>query len=174
MLVAKKYVYNSDLISKTQFEQHIILYNNYVNNINKSIENIQFDTYSANSITLHEMYFENITKSNELKSKFMIEFFDKNFGSFEDWKQNFAELSLKTKNRGWVVLVYDSLTNSYKNIIMDGHDSGLTFLTKPILVNDLYEHAFFITYGADKKEYIDNFFKCIDWQIIEKRIKEIN
>ncbi len=75
--------------------------------------------------------------------------------------------------RGWTVLAYDTRDNGLHNILLDAHNVGVISSWTPLLVLDVYEHAYYIDFGTAKKAYIDAFIKNIDWQVVNTRYQAI-
>ena len=74
--------------------------------------------------------------------------------------------------RGWVVLSIDLLDNKLHIIGSDLHDTGAVWLSYPILIMDVYEHAYFMDFGTDKKKYISTFIENINWDILNERLQK--
>ena len=187
---AKKFNLKETGLSERQIEEHINLYEGYCSKIEEirakifSSEKQGNATYSEirelkieegfciNAIKLHELYFENIEKENfgeipeEIKS--LVE---KDFLNYENWKKEFFECALSA--RGWVILAYDLKDNKLHNYIADMHNQGIVLDIVPLLVLDMYEHAYFIDFGTDKKSYINLFLENINWKIAEERTGRI-
>ncbi len=181
--------YSQDItvINKEQFEAHMRLYEGYINKMNEIdqllLERDDLDkanatyskyrgikrgeTFALNGVILHELYFENIgngqKQPNEILQRYMI----RDFGGFEDWKKQFVATA--KASRGWAVLAYDWRSYCFRNISLDAHDLGNIALATPILVLDMYEHAYFLQYADKKDVYINNFMKNIDWTVVSKR-----
>ena len=176
-------------LSETLLNNHFTLYQGYVTNTNKLL-----DTLSAmlkegkvgtpeyaelkrrlgwefNGMRLHEYYFENLggkgalDKSGKLGKKLAEE-----FGSYEDWEKDFRATSTM-RGIGWVILYQDTLTGNLINQWIGEHDVGHPAGCVPILVLDVFEHAFMIDYGLKRADYIEAFFKNIDWGAVEARLK---
>ena len=128
------------------------------------------ETFAANAVILHEAYFD-ILGGNGSPEGEIIEAINKDFGSFENWQQEFKALGLSV--RGWVILSYDFNDGKLRNYIADSHNSYGIWGASPILVLDMYEHAYFIDFGSDKKSYIEAFFKNINWQAVNKKFQKI-
>lgn len=172
LIKPKQFEYNTNLVSREQFEQHMILYNNYVKNINSAINETDLNSYNANAVWFHEMFFENIeinSQNNDVLSDNNL--FSKSFGRYNRWETEFKELMMKS--RGWCILIYDILTESYKNISLQLHNEGLVYGMIPIYVADSYEHSYWGEYGANKSAYVDKLMDCINFSIIEKRMSEL-
>ena len=127
-------------------------------------------TFPANAILLHEAYFD-ILGGEGKPAGDIIEAIKKDYGSFEEWVGHFKAIGLTS--RGWVVLAYDFNEGRLRNYLADAHNLYGVWGAAPILVLDMYEHAYFIDFGADKKSYIETFFQNLDWGIINKKYLKI-
>lgn len=165
--------YKTDLISETQFMEHYKLYEGYLNNINNHINDLFIDSYQANGVILHEKYFEQLGRKSQPTSEIMKNLFNSDINIYNAWKKEFIELAQKSKE-GWCLLVYDTLTHDYRNILMEMHDRGIIVGCIPIIVLDTFTHAYFLDYMTDRLSYFKNFIKCLDWTVINKRVKKIN
>lgn len=120
------------------------------------------ETFAVNGVYLHEWYFDVLGgdgdpgKAPEL-SKALAE----KWGSVEDGIKYFSACAMAA--RGWSVLVWDIKAQSLKHYNGDWHSQGGVWGCIPIIVLDVYEHAYFIDYGADKKAYLDAFWRNFDW-----------
>ena len=124
------------------------------------------ETFANNGVRLHETYFDNLSnKKYEPEGKIKKLLIEK-FNSIDNFKKRLIAFALSV--RGWVVLVWDSYDNKLKLFGTDQHDIAVWNCT-PLLVLDMYEHAYFIDFGTDKKKYIEWFFEHIDWKVVEKR-----
>jgi len=120
---------------------------------------------------LHEYYFENLggkgglEKTGKLSKKMTEE-----FGSYESWEKDFKATG-SMRGIGWAVLYQDSLSGRLINFWINEHDVGHPSGCTPILILDVFEHAFMIDYGLKRADYIEAFFKNINWKIVEGRLK---
>ncbi len=164
---------------------HFGLYEGYVNNTNKNMELLRKlfkDSpeyaevkrrlgWELNGMVLHELYFENLGGSGQFDKRGMVcRTMDQTFGSYEEWKEDFLATG-KMRGIGWVVAYQDTKTGNLVNSWINEHDAGHPAGFNPLLVMDVFEHAFFPDYGKDKGSYIDAFMKNIDWGQVEKRLK---
>ena len=171
---------------------HFSLYQGYVTNINK-LNNVlvalekedKFGTpefaelnrrfsWEFNGMRLHELYFSNLTKggsapdkNSELVKKIEQEI---NFGSFEHWEKDFRAMAAM-RGIGWVVLYYDPMPGRLFNVWIGEHDIGHLAGCVPLLVADVFEHAYMADYGTKRAGYIDAFFKAINWETVASRLK---
>ena len=129
--------------------------------------------WEFNGMRLHELYFENMkrggTKLDENSRLFkkIIE----DFESFENWEKEFKGIGM-IRGIGWVILYYDPISHKLFNVWINEHDVSHLSGCKPLLVMDVFEHAYMIDYGLKRGEYIDAFFKIIDWTVVGKRLEE--
>jgi len=120
---------------------------------------------------LHEYYFENLGgKTSPEKSKRLSKELAENFGSYEAWEKDFKATGAM-RGIGWVVLYQDPMANKLINFWINEHDVSHPAGCNPLLVMDVFEHAFMLDYGLKRADYIDAFFKNIDWLPVEARIK---
>ncbi len=184
------FTYTNDItvVNQTQFDAHIRLYQGYVTNINRidailqqgdaqrDQANATFswyrelkrgETYALDGVILHELYFENIggnTPSPNDVTRGMIE---QDFGSLSEWQEDF--IATANASRGWAILCFDQRSMRLRNISLDLHDLGNIAYSAPILVLDVYEHAYFLQYADNKAEYIENFMRNINWNVVGAR-----
>jgi len=186
-ITARDFTYNTGVVSKKAYDDHLTLYKGYVQKTNEVTKELatnpeystsnatashyrgwkKGETYAINGVILHELYFQNLgnetgpigTKAESLMTK--------HFSSVDKWKEDFIACALAA--RGWCILVYEQRTNTFRNIVLDTHEDGNIITAYPLIVLDMYEHAYFIDYGTDKNAYINRFISNIPWSIIEKR-----
>ncbi|MCL5010991.1 MAG: superoxide dismutase [Patescibacteria group bacterium] len=126
--------------------------------------------FVADAVLLHEAYFDILGGGGEPKGE-IIDGITKDFNSFDDWQTEFKALGLAA--RGWVILAFDFNDGKLRNYIADFHNQGGIWRASPILVLDVYEHAYFMDYGADRKSYIEAFFQNLNWETISKKFSKI-
>lgn len=127
-----------------------------------------------NGMRLHEYYFENlspkktegISLDSKLASKIKIE-----WGSLDIFEKNFKGMGAM-RGIGWVILYYDKMKDRLFNVWINEHDTGHFAGSTPLLVMDVFEHAYMLDYGPKKADYIETFSNHIDWDIVEKRFKQ--
>ncbi|MBU5227777.1 superoxide dismutase [Clostridium senegalense] len=176
-------------ISIRQLEEHYKLYVGYVNKLNEiwSVPYMDNDftgsnptyskmrslklgeTYALNGVKLHELYFENMTNGNNNPSGVLLNAIEDQFSSYENFISYFTNVGLAV--RGWVVLCIDPIDNRLHIIGSDLHDQGAVWLSYPILVMDVYEHAYFMDFGTDKAKYMDTFIKNLNWDVLNERLQ---
>ncbi len=171
--------------SDTLLKNHFTLYQGYVNNTNKASDMLaKMDPTSYeyaevkrrfgwewNGMRLHELYFGNLKNGGvamKTGSK-LAKQIETDFGSFDAWLKDF-KASGTMRGIGWVILSYDMTAKRLFNTWINEHDLGHLAGTTPILIMDVFEHAFMIDYGLKRVDYIEAFIKNIDWSAAEIRL----
>lgn len=128
--------------------------------------------WEYNGMRLHELYFENLTKrpvplkkTSPLREKLW-----KDFNTFINWERGFMGVG-GMRGIGWVVLTRDPVTGRLFNIWMDEHDAGFLVGSTPLLVMDVFEHAYLQEFGMNRTAYVQAFMKAIDWPVVERRFE---
>lgn len=119
------------------------------------------ETFAVNGAYLHEDYFSVLGGDGEPKGE-LAEAVANKYGSVEDFKRYFKACGLSS--RGWVVLSWDTREKTLRIYSADVHNQGGVWGAIPVLVLDVYEHAYFIDYGSDRAAYIDDYFTNLDWE----------
>ena len=174
--------------SDTLLKNHFTLYQGYVTNTNKltdALNQLLKDGktgtpeyaelkrrlgWEFNGMMLHEYYFENlggtggISKTGKLYQKLV-----ESVGSYEAWEKDFKATGAM-RGIGWAVLYQDVLGGNFINFWINEHDVGHPSGGMPLLIMDVFEHAFMIDYGLKRADYIEAFFRNINWTDVEKRL----
>jgi len=132
------------------------------------------ETFSANGVYLHEAYF-NVLGGDGMPVGALKEAIAAKWGAVEKFISIFSATGMSV--RGWVVLAYDANVNELKIYGADSHNQGGVWGCIPVIVMDVYEHAYFIDYGSDRKKYIVDFWKNLDWSAantIYEKIMKLN
>jgi Fe-Mn family superoxide dismutase len=120
---------------------------------------------------LHELYFENLGGKAPLASGGPLgTALAAAFGSVENWMKDFKATGAM-RGVGWVVLYRDAVGGRLLNAWINEHDGGHPAGCVPLLVMDVFEHAFMIDYGLKRADYIEAFFRNVDWAAAESRLR---
>lgn len=190
---AKKYdIKLLDGISDNQISQHRdILYAGYVNKLNEVEDRLKTvdkgkanqvfsdfralkadETFALNGVILHELYFENLNSKSEKKpGSELADTIVRDFGSFEKWQEDFKSCGMAA--RGWVILGLNLYDSKLHNYCLDTHNFNVPACVMPVLVMDVYEHAYVIDYGVKRPPYLEAFMKNIDWSVALKRLNRM-
>ena len=119
---------------------------------------------------LHELYFGNMTKGGSAfdKKSTLAKKIDEDFGSFEAWEKDFKATGMM-RGIGWVILYCDKKTERLFNVWINEHDAGHLSGCIPLLIMDVFEHAYMLDYGIKKADYVEAFFKIINWKAVAER-----
>ena len=175
--------------SETLLKNHFTLYQGYITNTNKVFETLdqmlsgdktgtpEFAElkrrlgWEFDGMRLHEYYFENLggktplDKNGRLAKK-MVE----DFGSYEVWEKDFKATG-SMRGIGWAVLYQDLTNGKLINFWINEHDVSHPAGCSPLLIMDVFEHAFMLDYGLKRADYVGAFFKNINWSAVEARLK---
>lgn len=174
--------------SEQLLKNHFTLYQGYVTNTNKLAgvlstlvkegkagtpeyaEQKRRFGWEFNGMRLHEYYFGNLVKTGAKPDSAgkLARKITEDFGSLETWEKDFKSAGAM-RGIGWVILCYDPAGNRLFNIWVNEHDVGHLSGSVPLLVLDVFEHAFMLDYGLKRADYLEAFFKAIHWQTVEER-----
>lgn len=129
------------------------------------------ETFAANGQILHEIFFGILGGDGAPKGQ-VLKIIERDFGSFENWKAEFFACGMSA--RGWAILAFDPSDGRLHNYTGDAHNQGGVWGAIPLAALDVYEHAYFIDFGSDRKAYIESYFQNLDWgkiDAIAKRAK---
>lgn len=181
-------------ISDKTLEMHFGLYEGYVKETNQLTEQLaelvkagkaaknpvyaemnRHLGYEYGGMILHEYYFSNLRAGASLRppsTSAVAEALARCFGSVEDWRKDFQAVG-GLRGVGWVLLCEDPTTRRLTNHWVSLHQDGMPAGFKPLLVLDVWEHAFMRDYRATERgRYLDAFFRNIDWAVVERRLVE--
>lgn len=172
-------------------ELHFTLYKGYVKNCNTILEKLQSIEHAQqmrsiewgalkrrlgwefDGMRLHELYFENLGGKGEFKPDLkIVKAIEAQFGSYKKWKEAFLSTGL-IRGIGWVILYEDPIEKKLLNVWINEHDVGHLATCAPLLVMDVWEHAYITEYGLDREKYIQAFFDNIDWKIVNQRFVQM-
>ena len=130
--------------------------------------------FNLSGVLNHELYFKNMSnKKNNLPQGKLKEDINRDFGSFENFKEAFIISANNLMGSGYTFLVKDKLANKLLIINTSNQDSPYSYDFIPIMTIDLWEHAYYLDYLNNRKEYINNWFNLIDFQLVEEDYKKI-
>ena len=177
--------------SDVLLKNHFTLYQGYVKNINTITQelkelreagktstpafaelNRRFG-WEFNGMRLHELYFSNMKNGGsklDPASKLWAQM-DKDFSPKPAWRNDFKAVGAM-RGIGWAILYYDPEADKLFNVWVNEHDMGHLAGCAPLLILDVFEHAYMLDYGIKRADYIEAFFKAIDWSIVEERFKK--
>jgi Fe-Mn family superoxide dismutase len=181
-------------ISDKTLELHFKLYEGYVKETNNLTERIakfledgkvdqdEMPAYSEltrrlgfeyNGMVLHEYYFGNMQRQgtgDPAKDSNFIKAAEQSFGSYDIWKADFVGIG-KMRGVGWAMCYQNPANGRLSNHWITLHETGNVSGFTPVLVMDVWEHAFLLDYmPAERPKYIEAFFSNINWEAVETRL----
>lgn len=182
----------SEFVSQKTKTSHNELYKGYIDSLNKisaeldtvdktdvnsrhsAFRNLKLaETYNLNATWLHELYFANCFDPHseiEMDSMSFLKL-ERDFGSFEDWQRDFMACALGSQT-GWAVTGYHMFLRRYVNAMVDGHSGHCMVGFYPVIVVDMWEHAYYRDYLNDKKSYLVSQMREFNWKVIEERFNK--
>ncbi|MEO7774185.1 MAG: Fe-Mn family superoxide dismutase [Steroidobacteraceae bacterium] len=125
--------------------------------------------FRTGSVVLHELYFANLGGDGKASADQRTRI-AASFGTFDAWESEFRRIANGLGGgSGWVVLGFNQHLRVLENYWMPDHATAPVY-TQPLLVLDMYEHAYHMDYGAAAAKYIDAFFANINWDTAAKRV----
>ncbi len=118
------------------------------------------ETFAVNAVYLHEYYFANLGGDGK-PSGALLDRIKQDFGSYEQWERVFKAAGLAA--RGWVVTVWDTHEERLRIYTGDTHNQGGVWGAIPLITLDVFEHAYFIDFGSDRKAYIEAYTQNLGW-----------
>jgi|TARA_R110000796_G_scaffold96562_2_gene202378 Fe-Mn family superoxide dismutase len=188
----KKFNLKTDFLSPSNAQNHIELYEKYVKDFNsvsaqldavdKSEANSNHspyrslkidETYNMNAAYLHELWFSNIADANSRISMDSLAYMrlNRDFGTFDDWQRDFIACAMSARC-GWAITYLNTYTQSYMNCVIDLHSQNVPVGMQPVIVMDLWQHAYYRDYLKDINSYMNAMMKQLRWPVIESRFEK--
>lgn len=178
-------------LSDDLLKMHFKLYQGYVTNTNLLLKKIQeLDEknegrtpesaglkhmlgWEFDGMLLHEYYFDNLGGKEALSADSpLMEKIQNDYGSYDKWKSDFISTGMM-RGIGWSVAYIEPKEGRLVNVWINEHDLGHLAGGNPLLIMDVFEHAYITQYGLDRAKYIDVFFNNIDWNVVSKRYQDM-
>jgi Fe-Mn family superoxide dismutase len=124
---------------------------------------------------LHSIFWPNMISASEAKAAptgALAEAIDRSFGSFEAFKAQFIAASNAVEGSGWGILAYRPADDSLVILTAEKHQNLTQWGVSPLLVLDVWEHAYYLKYQNRRGEYVSNFFSIINWSDVAARFEK--
>lgn len=139
-----------------------------------NLETIDFWTkklsYHFSSHALHSIFWTNLTNKKTDPKGDLLKRIEKNFGSYDKLKAYIAETSKNVDGNGWGILVYQPYSDSLSIIQCENHEKLTQWGAVPLLVIDVWEHAYYLKYKNKRSDFVDALFNIINWENVEQRL----
>ncbi|MCL6600904.1 MAG: superoxide dismutase [Alicyclobacillus macrosporangiidus] len=175
-------------ISARTIREHYKLYEGYVNKANETrakLEQIDLaqgnttyseiralkrgESFALDGVKLHELYFDELGGKGKPSGE-ILKAITAQYGDYDRFFAEFRGAGLSA--RGWAILAFDTEQEELFIYITDDQHNGHVIQSIPILPMDVFEHAYYIDYGTSRGEYIDAFFRNLDWSVVNRRYVE--
>lgn len=188
----KKFKQVTEFVTQKTKDAHLDLYKGYVQSLNKisseldtadredanprhaEYRSLKLDeTYNLNATWLHELYFANCfdPHSEVVMDSMAFLRLQRDFGTFDDWQRDFIACAMSAGN-GWAVCGYHIFLRRYANFMVSHHSGDVPVGFYPVIVVDMWEHAYARDYTTDKKSYLISQMRELNWNVIEDRVKK--
>jgi Fe-Mn family superoxide dismutase len=188
----KQFNLKTDFLSPSNAQNHIELYEAYVRDFNEISSELDAtdksdvnsnhsdfralkidETYNMNAAYLHELYFANVADANSRISMDSLAYMrlNRDFGTFDDWQRDFIACGMSSRC-GWAVTYLNTYTQTYMNCVIDLHAQNVPAGMYPVIVMDLWQHAYYRDYLKDAKSYMNAMMKQLRWTVIEARFEK--
>lgn len=177
-------------LTENQLKQHYDLYVGYVKKRNQIEQDLQTvdrtnsagityspfralktaETFAVNGSLLHELYFENMSAVPTQPGPETMKLIVNSFGSLDNFKNDLIDSAAVA--RGWTITAYGMDDGHMHNYVLESHNQNVPVLSIPLLVLDVYEHAYMIDFGIKRAAYLDVFWESVNWDVVEQRIKK--
>jgi Fe-Mn family superoxide dismutase len=182
----------SEFSTQKTKDSHDALYKGYVESLNKisaeldsadrssadskhsQYRSLKLDeVYNLNATWLHELYFANAFDPHSEITMDSLSYMrlERDFGTFEDWQRDFMACAMSAGS-GWAVCGYHMFLQRYVNTVISHHSDNVMLGLYPIIVVDMWEHAYYRDYLNDKKSHLVARMREFDWEVVEERIKK--
>jgi len=173
---------------KIHYDKHHVAYVTEVNSILEKLDTARKDgskldmkstlkslSFNLGGHVLHSLFWKNMTLINKAKKEpvgHLLEMMNKEFGSFDRFREEFSLAASSVEGSGWAALAYCTQTGRLLPMQIEKHNINLYPTFRILMVLDMFEHAYYIDYKNEKKKYIESFWNVVNWEEISHRLEE--
>ncbi len=128
--------------------------------------------FNGSGHILHTLFWRNMSPNAGEPSRNLMEAFGKDFGSLENFKKIFSQASAKVEASGWGMLAYHPMTKSLTILQIEKHQNMTLHAAMPLLVVDVWEHAYYLKYQNKRDEFITAWWNVVNWADVSQRYKK--
>ncbi|WP_084006433.1 superoxide dismutase [Guptibacillus hwajinpoensis] len=121
---------------------------------------------------LHTLFWEIMSPDGGKPQGPVVNEITKSFGSFNQFKKQFTNAANKVEGSGWAILVWSPVSRRLEILQAEKHQNLSQWDVIPLLALDVWEHAYYLQYENDRKQYIDNWWKIVNWPEVNKRFEK--
>jgi len=133
-------------------------------------------SWNAGGNVMHNLFWGNLTpmaKTTEKPTGMIAEILNQEFGSYERFRSEFTKAALSVEGSGWAAMTFCRMTQRPIIMQVEKHSNNMYPMFGIMMVLDMFEHAYYIDYKNDKAAYVENFWKYINWETVNKRLERI-
>ncbi len=153
---------NDALVGHEELQDRPVL--ELIKNLNSISEEIRTAVRNNGGGHLNHSFFWTILKKNLKLSGEIATAIKKNFGDFEQFKEQFKKAALGQFGSGWAWLVFNPANKKLEIMSTPNQDNPISNGKIPLMCVDVWEHAYYLKYQNKRDEYVDNFFNVINWK----------
>ncbi len=169
-------------------DKHHLAYVNGANTALEKLENARKNNFSNVDVraierdlsfhlsghVLHSIFWPNMKPNGGGKpGGRLADMIEQDFGSFDAFKLQFTETAKSVEGIGWAILAYDQLSDQLITLSVEKHNMQAAQGSTPILVLDVWEHAYYLQYKNDRASYITAWWNIVNWDDAEKRLAKV-
>ncbi len=144
-----------------------------IKNLNSVSDEVKSAVRNNGGGHLNHSFFWPLLKKDVKPEGEVVNAIKKNFGGLEQFKEQFKNAALGQFGSGWAWLVADPASKKLEIVSTPNQENPLTNGKIPILCVDVWEHAYYLKYQNKRDEYLDNFFKVINWQQVNENFSKV-
>ncbi|NNU90369.1 superoxide dismutase [Anoxybacillus sp. CHMUD] len=119
---------------------------------------------------LHTMFWNNMKpRGGGRPAGELLRQIERDFGSFEAFQRHFTEAAKQVEGSGWALLVWSPFAGRLEILQTEKHQNGTQWTTVPILVLDVWEHAYYLQYKNDRATYVQQWWNVVNWDDVARR-----
>lgn len=122
---------------------------------------------------LHSLYWQSMRPGGTEPEGDLLAAINRDFGSFESFKAQFLAASKAVEGNGWGVLAFEPVGRRLLVLQSEVHQNLAIWGAVPLMVCDVWEHAYYLQYQNRRAEYVDNFFNLVDWSAVAERYRKV-
>jgi len=125
---------------------------------------------------LHSMFWSNLIPTDKTKGKpdaKLLDMIERDFTSFERFKNEFTQCAMTVEGSGWAALTYDKMIDKLLIMQIEKHNTNIYPALTILIVLDCFEHAYYLDYKNEKAKFFEAFWQIVNWEEVNKRLEEV-
>lgn len=127
-------------------------------------------SYHFSSHILHTIFWTNLTNKNTEPTAYLFKRIEKDFGSYEKMQGLIAKISKSVEGSGWGILAYQPFSDKLVVLQCENHQKLTVWGAIPLLVIDVWEHAYYLKYKNKRADFVDALMNIINWDNVAQRL----